>query len=915
MKRFLGISLFVCFASTFLLARTPQEAANIASQFISQSHTTPVLRMQRAAAATTLDQPVDLVYTQYQLDKTTPAVFVFNNAKAEGFVWVSAEENARTILAYSDHGYFNHTDIPENMQFWLNMYANEIARAHSTHHHLGTSINQPLPNIEPLLGETAWGQGKPYNNLCPIINGERSVAGCVATAISQIMYAHKYPEKGSGSNTYRIGKDITISEDFSQTTYDWENMLPRYKKQYTEEQANAVATLIYHTGVASFMSYHPQGSGAVSEWAMQAINTYFGYDAAVKPLLKDYMLEYDILSTVANELQEGRPIYISGRTTNEEGHAFVCDGIHSDGFIHINWGWDGSGDGFYALSALDPGQHGTGGSSTNLAFTEDVTLYTNIRPDQGGEAQPYIYATATQTSKARIARKDKVQFKLEYIGDAGTMDIDGHIGYYIYDAQQNLVEQIPLQRIKLRPGYIYTEIHLSSAIASNLENATYSMVIASADANGIVRPVLLRNQGYPEYTFTLTSDSIFFDVQEIQMPTAMQADWINKSGTNQWQMNLYSPDFWQDTTAMDEWLIQCTFTSNSHTSLIGTYLLNKTSNTPGNINMAGAICAIGNASDCKQYTLQDLQLTIAEHNTDSLCLQYTLTFNGKTYTQTFLLPKTNWYQEQDGEYHPYSDSVTYQLATPLPASAAIAISKKYLHPDASPIDYLVEGGIAILHHTPAEIKEQQYADFEISDDGDISKTLHCAHIQWLNQAPYTTGEEIHASDTVVIYGKLSFVDNTPQMQGYIYQHLPSVQMPITNFQFSTEGMQMTATWESEAPYFKLRLYDKNNKVVADNTTNKLTITAKMPQKGEYTFYLRPMLANKIQFAGAPVIHTFVAGASTDLQSITSQQQGVLYDIMGNKMGVIENGDIQSLNGTLKGVYILVGESSSKIFIP
>ena len=326
MKRFFGISLLVCIANAFLYARTPQEAAQIASRFLSQSHSAPEQRMQRVVAAKELEAPVNLVYTHYQADHTTPAIFVFNHSTEEGFVLVSAENNARAVLGYSDYGHLDYTDIPENMQFWFNMYAHEMARSVAVSttgmQRVGTPINEPLPNIEPILGETTWGQGQPFNNLCPVINGARSVAGCVATAISQIMYAHKHPEKGSGSHSYRIGQEITISEDFSQTIYDWDNMLPSYRKQHTEQEATAVATLIYHTGVASSMSYHPQGSGAVSEWALQAIHTNFGYDAAIKPLLKDYLMESEILKTVASELQEGRPIYVSGRTTKDEGHAF-----------------------------------------------------------------------------------------------------------------------------------------------------------------------------------------------------------------------------------------------------------------------------------------------------------------------------------------------------------------------------------------------------------------------------------------------------------------------------------------------------------------------------------------------------------------------------------------------------------------
>ena len=903
MKRFFGISLLVCIANAFLYARTPQEAAQIASRFLSQSHSAPEQRMQRVVAANGLEAPVNLVYTHYQADHTTPAIFVFNHSTEEGFVLVSAENNARAVLGYSDYGHIDYTDIPENMQFWFNMYAHEMARSVAVSttgmQRVGTPINEPLPNIEPILGETIWGQGQPFNNLCPVINGARSVAGCVATAISQIMYAHKYPEKGSGSHSYRIGKEITISEDFSQTIYDWDNMLPSYRKQYTEQEATAVATLIYHTGVASSMSYHPQGSGAVSEWALQAIHTYFGYDAAIKPLLKDYLMESEILKTVASELQEGRPIYVSGRTTKDEGHAFVCDGIHADGYVHINWGWDGVGNGFYALSALDPGQQGVGGSSDNLAFTEEVKLYTNIRPDQGGEAEPYLYARAQQTSKARIARDEKVTFHLENIGDAGTANIDGYIGYYIYDNQQRLVESLPLQRIKLRPGYIYTELDLSANIASQLASGTYSLIIGSVDEHQVYRPVLLHAQGYPQYTFTLTSDSILFDVKNVELPNALQVDLINKSGSNQWQIDMYSPGFWQS-TANDEWLIRCTFTSNSPTSVIGTYLLENPSNTPGNINLAGAVCAIGNITNNLQYILQDLQLTITETNEQSLALQFMITFNGKTYIREFVVDNPKWYQEKAGDYQDYNSQITFDPATPLKASKAITLSK--LQPDAAPIRYLVEGYLVELTHASEDI-----ATFNISDDGEDKNTLHCDNISWLEE---NTSEDLHSGDKLVLLGQFTYDNYVTTMQGDIYQHTPTTYMPIISLDISIDEMQAIFTWESEAPYYQIRITNQKGKILAETISDKKTITAKMPNTNKHTFYLRPMLADKTHFAGAAEVRDFKAGISTATGTVNADCQYIIYDLMGNKLGTTNNKP-----SLPQGVYMLVGTDTKKIFIP
>ena len=33
-------------------------------------------------------------------------------------------------------------------------------------------------------------------------------------------------------------------------------------------------------------------------------------------------------------------------------HAFICDGYDDNGLFHFNWGWSGSHNGFFAMSAL-----------------------------------------------------------------------------------------------------------------------------------------------------------------------------------------------------------------------------------------------------------------------------------------------------------------------------------------------------------------------------------------------------------------------------------------------------------------------------------------------------------------------------------------------------------------------------------
>ena len=274
-------------------ARTPEQAACVASEFLSSKNTPAVRRMQQAEKAATVTAPVEIAYTQMQVDNE-PAVYVFNGE--DGFVLVSAEDDARAILGYSDYGRFDAKDMPENMQFWLQMYADELASKPTSslkgrvQRRTAAQTQATYPTISPILGEVEWGQDEPYNNLCPTVGGERSVTGCVATAISQIMYAHKYPAKGIGSKTYTTeSHGLQLNVNFGATTYDWGNMLPYYKNNYNSTQANAVATLMYHVGVAADMDYDPDGSGAISSAALAAITEYFGYNKSIHVLPKYFM--------------------------------------------------------------------------------------------------------------------------------------------------------------------------------------------------------------------------------------------------------------------------------------------------------------------------------------------------------------------------------------------------------------------------------------------------------------------------------------------------------------------------------------------------------------------------------------------------------------------------------------------------
>ena len=177
------------------------------------------------------------------------------------FVIVSADDCVKPILGYSDENPFGTDAMPENVFSWLKDYDNQIQIAADSKLAASEEIRSEWQNLKdgkspatkttvivgPLI-QTAWGQGTPYNSLCP----SGSLTGCVATAMSQILKYWAKPAKGSGCHSYvpldhpEYGEQFA---DFVNTTYDWDNMLNSYSGQYSNEQKNAVATLMYHCGV------------------------------------------------------------------------------------------------------------------------------------------------------------------------------------------------------------------------------------------------------------------------------------------------------------------------------------------------------------------------------------------------------------------------------------------------------------------------------------------------------------------------------------------------------------------------------------------------------------------------------------------------------------------------------------------
>ena len=335
------------------------------AKYVGQQFVQANFEMTRQSAELTL------IYTGTST-RGEASYYVFNVGN-DGFVIVSADDNFRPLIAYSQDGNY---DLGNPVS---NAYLNSIAENRSS---VKSNVIDPMVKAEweslrnsgrlisrnggrgvDYLVKTKWNQNPaPYNSLCPADSqspnaGYHAYVGCVATAMSQLMKYWNYPAQGQGSHSYPHPKYGTISANFGATTYDWDNMLNSYSAGgYNAEQGNAVATLCFHCGVAVDMDYGgdvEEGSGSNLDRVPDAISSYFHYTNHAYIVQKP-----SALSSWQNLLKEsfdmGWPVAYSGTEPGAGyGHAFICDGYNDYDMFHFNWGWGGSNDNYYLIEGIE----------------------------------------------------------------------------------------------------------------------------------------------------------------------------------------------------------------------------------------------------------------------------------------------------------------------------------------------------------------------------------------------------------------------------------------------------------------------------------------------------------------------------------------------------------------------------------
>lgn len=451
-------------------------------------------------------------------------VYVFSRGEGSGFLVVAADDVApKALLGYSDSGSFDPATMPDNMSWWLEQYGAEIAMAASGSSPIKAAAESgPATDgraeIEPIV-KTRWAQLAPYNDLCPEVDGTRTPAGCVAIAMAQVMKVFNWPASGTGAvsyTPYSLGTQLSL--DFDTITYQWDDMLDSYRGESTQAQKNAVATLIYSCGVAANMEYSPVSSGSNSHSAIRALIGNFNYDKSLRCLERDYFGIDEWTDMIYAELALGHPVIYGGRN-DEGGHSFVCDGYRSDGYFHINWGWDGISDGYFQLTALNPEEQGTGGSSGGYNIGQEICL--GLQPAREGSTYTpvFVFISSFATADTTVVRP---YGQAKFIDRRGIFnqsvgEITASMGVKLTDESGNSTYASAPQKT-YAAGQGFMEYIISAQEFP--QSGTYTVTPAVRDENGVWHDALVKMGYQRDLRLVATPDSLVFYSTELPVITS-----------------------------------------------------------------------------------------------------------------------------------------------------------------------------------------------------------------------------------------------------------------------------------------------------------------------------------------------------------------------------------------------------------
>ena len=406
--------------------------------------------------------------------------YIFSSGEGKGFVIVSGDERMAPVLAYSDGGDFDADKVPDNIKAWLSLYEKEYSTLGAKSKTYATpsdgSVVGETESVAPFLN-SKWGQGKPYNELCPEYKpGVKAVTGCGATAMAQCMYYYRYPTKGTGSHSYTTETyGLSQSWNYGSHTLQWNLM----KNDYTtngnsDEEVAAIAELLYGCGVAADMDYDVE-SGSFQRDVMAGMSKYYGYDKDMAIIKRENMAAADWHKALTNELKAKRPMIMSAHTKGNAGHMFVIHGYKvnagEDPYYYINWGWSGNFDGYFMMPDLC-----YDGIDANT-LSEDISAIVGIQPDNGVQDQQLTIQAKSlvpSTTSVRVHEGESLSVSVTdlWVGNIG--NFTGTLRLALIDAADNAYVISTLPDVTLNVGMSYS-FTANSTFPGGMTTGTYTL--------------------------------------------------------------------------------------------------------------------------------------------------------------------------------------------------------------------------------------------------------------------------------------------------------------------------------------------------------------------------------------------------------------------------------------------------------
>ena len=478
-KNFMSSLALAAIASMAMTASAGNVDANaarsLASNYLNR-HATGSLRAPSMSS-------LKLAHAEPSSVNAQASTYYVFNIDGGGFIIIAGEDRATQVLGYSDKGRLDFDNLPINLKEMLDSYREEIEYLQKDTK--GDLVAAPQVtaggNVGPLL-TTTWGQEMPYYLQCPKQGNEYCVVGCVATAMAQVMYYWKYPTSCDALSSYGGYWGSNRVPALPATTFEYDKMLDTYcwwnwdnseliQLEYTDEQAQAVAILSRYCGQAVEMDYSPDGSGAYTSDQYYAMINTFGYKNTANLVSKSSWWgggysNSEWSQMLNDEFDAGRPVLYSANDPNEGGHAFVLDGYNSEGLYHVNWGWFGTGDGYYAHTALNVLHR----SGTMMHFNSGHQMIIGLEPP----AHTTISAGNLDAANNLMPLGESLACEAKNVNISTTYK-DINFVYALTDASDNIVAESEAVKVTISSFTQGSTINGNIALPTDLTDGTYDL--------------------------------------------------------------------------------------------------------------------------------------------------------------------------------------------------------------------------------------------------------------------------------------------------------------------------------------------------------------------------------------------------------------------------------------------------------